>query len=143
MIILFLVFIVVIVAYFTWGDVPISNSFTTEYVLDEIEIQSLNKSVYLKQATWGVSSDSRIIVLSSNPEKSFDWDSENDFLYKSGASLFYKVGGDTLYVLSTEIAENPSFFGIDLVVFQERIENSVFNQLIKDYRKEGYSKFPE
>ena len=48
-----------------------------------------------------------------------------------------------MYVLSTEIADKPRFFGMDLVVFQERIENSVFNQLIKDYSKKGYSKFPE
>lgn len=129
--------------FFLFKDKPISNSFTREYEVHEVEIGYLGKTIFLKQVIWGVSSDSKITAISFRPEKNIDFESENDFLYKSGATLFYKVKGDTLHVLSMEVADNPILFKSDLIIYQEKIENREFNELIKNYNEKGYLKFPK
>lgn len=135
--------ILVIVVFIFLENKPISDSFTKEYNIQEVEIEALNESIFLKQATWGVSSDSKITAISSSPKENIDYESENDFIYRSGATLFFKVEGDTLYVLAMELAVKPILFKSDVVIYQEKIENREFNQLIKNHNEKGYLKFPK
>jgi len=135
--------ILLIAVFIFLEDKPISDSFTKEYNIQKVEIEALGESIFLKQATWGVSSDSKITAISSSPKENIDYESENDFLYKSGATLFYKVKGDTLHVLSMELADKPILFNSDVIIYQEKIENREFNQLVKSYNEEGYLKFPK
>ena len=135
--------LVVVVVVKIWGDKPISDQCTTEYSIQEVEIKTLNESVFLKQATWGVSSDAKVTAISSSREENIDYESENDFIYRTGATLFFKVKGGTLHVLAMELAIKPVLFKSEVVIHQERIENSEFIQLFKSYNERGYSKFPK
>lgn len=136
--------LVLLTAFFMFvEDEPISNSFTKEYAIQEVEFEALGETIFLKQVTWGVSSDSKITAISRSPEENIDYESEEDFIYKSGPSLFYKVKGDTLHILTGVLADKPALFNSDVIIYQEKIENREFNQLIKSHNEEGYLKFPK
>ena len=83
-------FIVLLVFHLFLAEQPIRDSLLTECILDEVEIQALNKTVYLKQANWGVSSDSKIIVLSSNPENQLIGTQRMIFSINQGPPFFIK-----------------------------------------------------
>ncbi len=135
--------ILIIISIGLLKDDPINDSFTGEYEVQEVKIGSLNETIFLKQVTWGVSSDSKITAISTSPDKKIDYMSEEDVLYKSGSTLFYKVKSDTLCILTTILAEKPISFKSNVVVYQEEIDSRRFNQLIKSYEDEGFRKFPK
>lgn len=132
----------IIVVFLFFEDKPINDSFSKEYKIQKVEIKLLNESIFLKQAVWGISSDSKLTVISTNSDKIVDYESESDYVFRSGSTLFFKVKEDTLYIKSMELANEPTLFKSDVIIYQEKIENREFLELIESHNKLGYMRFP-
>ena len=138
-----LVLLVIVVAILSWIVIIKRNEevFTNEWSIVEVGINNPDP-IYLKNCIWGMGSNSELIFVSNNTNKDLNSSKNSDYVFSSGAPIFYKLESDTLIVFTTEIAIEPSVFESNFVIEQRKINNVEFIKMDKEFKQLGLNKFP-
>jgi len=130
-IIVFFIVVIVIVIYFYFFDF-------TKFDQSKIYIESTKETLYLKQIQSGLNYNAIII----SPFRGRKMDKHRDYCYTWNETLFYKVEGNTVYILCGDKTEIPSKFGKKVKIIQNNYTNLEYYDLMETYNEKGYQKFP-
>lgn len=131
------------VAMYFYVDDRLEESFSTDVNIEKVSFEEVGANLYLKQKVWGMTSDSKVTIISTNSFQSFEEDPNAAYVYSSGSTLFFRTVNDTLEIFSMTLAKEPSNFDSRIKVRQVRISNPEFIFLNENYKKEGLSRFPQ
>jgi hypothetical protein len=112
-------------------------------IYKQIEIKSKknNESLFIRQKTWGMTSDNNIIAISNSSKNKFEMDS--DYIYQGYSVFFYRHIEDSLFVYVSKKVEVPPKFFTKFKILQIQLSNTeLMNLLANDaYKKKGISLF--
>ncbi|MEN7551259.1 hypothetical protein AAG747_25300 [Rapidithrix thailandica] len=108
----------------------------------KVEIRSSDGdfSIFIKLKSWGMTGDHQVIVISENPNDSFQVDNSTDYIYEGLIPFFYKQNGDTLKIYATKKSPVPENFKNGIVIKQIELNNAELMNLYDDYEEKGLKK---
>lgn len=110
----------------------------TVFTLKEIPSTTLKETIYLKNTKRGLNYD-EVVISKSSKRKS---NTNKDYIYTWGETLFYKISNDSLYVYCKIKTNVPPNFDSKVKIYQIQYSNPEYYDLIKNYKKKGLDKFP-
>jgi hypothetical protein len=135
-----LLMVVAIIGFAIYNQMP---DIKPIYNIKKLVISKGNEPLYLKSETWGMTYDSKVIVLSTNEEKAFTADSTKDYIYKGASFLFYKFSNDSLFIYTDDKANTPQAFNSNLKIKQIELDNPAMMKLKGDsaFKSQGLTEF--
>jgi len=105
---------------------------------DRIYVEDTGESLYLKRICSGIHFSAIIISI----RKGRIINKKLDYCYFGNETLFYKLEGNTFYILCRSKAEIPPNFVKHVRIVQDTYSNLEYYDLIDNYSQKGYQKFP-
>jgi hypothetical protein len=136
MVTVIIILLLAIGGFMLYRALPNENTF---YNVKEFHSSKSDNALYLKSITWGMTSDSRLIIISESPEKKYLVDSTSNYIYEGLSPLLYKFENDTLFLYTMNKSAVPQNLKSKIKIQQIEIENPEMMRLIKDdyYKKQG------
>ena len=103
-----------------------------------VSIEETGEKIYLKEKN--ISRNVTEVIIS--PHKGRKVKSKKDYVYTWHETLFYRIEGNTLYILCSHKAKIPPDFGKHVRIVQNTYSNLEYYDLINNYSQKGYQKFP-
>jgi len=125
MIIVFLL-IIAIIGFVIYIQIPEMKPI---YNIKKIANTNFNNPLFLKSMTWGITYDSKVIVLSTNDEEEFIPDSTKDYVYKGASFLFYRFSNDSLLLYVADKTHIPELFNSQIKIKQIELDNPAMMNL--------------
>lgn len=99
-----IVLIIFISLFFYKTTVALNNFGKPVYKLKQIK-----ENLFIKEKNWGITSDHRVIVVSTSPKIEFALDSTKDYIINTH-EIYYKIENEIIYIYSLGKASIPKFF---------------------------------
>ena len=115
------------------------NILSPSYTVKSIEFDN-GKKLYLKSKVWGISSDKKIIALSTDSTYVIK-DAKKEYIYMQADFLFYQVKRDSLYLYVYNLSKQPLFFQSSVKIKQIQLENREMMGLFHNSDKAEIKKF--
>ncbi|WP_428331558.1 hypothetical protein [Mucilaginibacter sp.] len=138
--IIILLVVIAIIGFVFYNQIPDMKPI---YNIKKLVISNGNEPLYLKSKTWGMTYDSKVIVLSTNEEEEFTADSTKDYIYDGASFLFYKFSNDSLFIYTADKAHTPQVFNSKIQIKQIELDNPAMTKLKGDsaFRSRGLTEF--
>jgi len=138
--IIILLVVITIIGFVFYKQIPDMKPI---YNIDKLVISSGSEPLYLKSKTWGMTYDSKVIVLSTNEEEEFTADSTKDYIYKGASFLFYKFSSDSLFIYTADKAHIPQVFNSKFKIKQIELDNPAMMRLKggSAFKSQGLTEF--
>jgi hypothetical protein len=135
-----LLVVIAIIGFVIYNQIP---DIKPIYNLKKLVTSSGNEPLYLKSKSWGMTYDSKVIVLSTNKEEEFIADSTKEYIYKGASFLFYKLSNDSLIIYTADKAHTPQVFNSKINIKQVELDNPAMMKLKGDsaFKSKGLNEF--
>lgn len=108
--------------------------------LIELNSQTLNEKLYIKNVIRGITGDHNTILISTTPEIDPFEDSSDDFIFKGWSPFYYKFTDDSLIVYTMKESIVPRNFNTNIKIVQVTLPNPDMIQFNDQYEKLGFIK---
>jgi|JI10StandDraft_1071094.scaffolds.fasta_scaffold1929407_1 hypothetical protein len=106
-----------------------------EASFDRTELSFPGKpQLYIKIKSWGVSADSQVTVITTDPETKFKVDSTEQIVFNDLEPFLYQQRNDTLILCVRRKATVPPGFNHQWTIIQHEVDNSEWTKRRRDYR---------
>ena len=131
-----IVFLVAILAYYIYLSVSVPK-YEPTYTVLELKSNTLNDSIYLKKKVWGIAANHQVIVVSSSGQPEFEPDLETQYVYEGFTPILYEFLEDTLKIYVTKASEIPSSFESKIKIKQVVLDTPEMIELLVKHEEIG------
>lgn len=135
----FIIYSVLLIFIGIWME-QVEVAFQPTYEKEQIYSRQLKESIYLKSKTWGISSDHRIYVISTNDEREFEANELSEYVFHGFGKLYYRHSNDSITFYVTQRPDVPKVFPTRFHIEFVELSNPEYLRLQDDYEK-GMQRF--
>ncbi|HEY9259079.1 hypothetical protein [Chitinophaga sp.] len=136
--IVFLLFVVLIVAILLWIYIPGKDTFI-QYKTTEITTTNREAHVFIRQKVWGMNADHRLVYITNDKDEDAGPSENTDYIFKGFSPIFYKQSNDTIYIFCSVASIVPPNWINSFTIHQIELNNQEVMKLLdkENYKKEN------
>ncbi len=97
--------------------------------------QYYNEKIYIKKKSWGITGSGQVIVISKSPDKDFQPDETQEYVFNGLQPFCYKFENDALFIFVRKKTTIPVKMSTKIEIKQIILDNTEMMTLFDDIRE--------
>ena len=137
LIIVILLLIIVAFLIYTYFRLP---DYQPKVSIIEIYSSNFEEKIFIKRKVWGITGDDGIIVISKSSNKSFEPNTDSEYVFAGLSPFFYSFRNDTLNIYVGKESKKPIEMNTRIKINQIVLTNPEIMKLMENYKEKGLNK---